>query len=342
MKLKKKTKRKIDLNDYKIIIAELKEDPIHKLNIAFALMSVIPLLIMTSLLTARFPLEKIFVGRDGMLCLIAIILALFGFSVVYMLLRKLISRMLLYSAKCKKSEELKSALLAEVSHDFRSPLTAIKIGLEDLLENSRAVFSEVQSKVLNICLSAVNKLAHFVSIVLDVSRITLTKTELERELLDFISLIEEELNLMHLLAEKNGQNLLYRKNISSVKLWADKTKLRQVVANLFSNAVKYTPPKGEIHIIVDADEGTVSLEISNTGQGIAQSEIDKIFDKYYRIKGTDKEGAGLGLAIVKEIIELHRGTIDVFSQPGKETRFSLFLPRDLRTNPRSMTAGVYK
>lgn len=340
--MKKKTKRKINLNDYKIIISELKEDPIHKLNTAYALMSIIPLLIMTSLLAARFPIEKIFVGRDGMMFLLAIILALFGFSVAYVLLRKLIGRMLFYSAKCKKSEELKSALLAEVSHDFRSPLTAIKVGLESLLENSRTAFDEVQSKLLNICLSAVNKLAHFVSVVLDVSRLTLTKTELERELLDFISLIEEELTLVHLLVEKNEQNLLYRKNINSIQLWGDKIKLRQVVANLMSNAVKYTPTGGEIHIVVDADEGTVSLEVSNSGEGIAQSEIDKIFDKYYRIKGTDKEGVGLGLAIVKEIVELHRGTIDVFSQPGKETKFSLFLPRDLRANPRSIGTGVYK
>lgn len=322
--------------DYKIIVAELKEDPIHKLNTAFALMSIIPLLIMVYLVIGRYRIYKIFMGTNGILWLVAVTLSISGFFTAYLLVRKIISKMLQYSAECRKSEELKSAVIAEISHDFRTPLTTIKVSIESLLKQTVGTLTRIQMKMLNICLSTVKRLTQFVNMVLDISRIRLTKVDIKRELVDLKVLLEEELDMVSPIARQNRQNVLYTKGGRHIELWGDKKKLRQVIANLLSNAVKHTPAGGEIRIILNADEGTAKLEVINTGEGIPKDKIDMIFDKYYSIKEPSGKGVGLGLAIVKEIVELHKGKIDVFSQPGKETRFCLLLPRDLRARPRKI------
>ncbi|MDP8297294.1 MAG: HAMP domain-containing sensor histidine kinase [Candidatus Orphnella occulta] len=323
--------------DYKLIIAELKEDPFRSLNIAFALMSMIPLLIILYLLATDHNTYSILIGTKGFLFLVAILFTILGFSTSYTLIRKVIYKMLHYSDECRKSEELKSALVSEVSHDFRTPLTTIRVSVESLIGGGIGNVSAVQAKMLNICLSTVERLTQFVNTILTIPRIKLTKVGLKREELDFNLLIDKELQIVEPLIRQKQQNISYKKERQVLEMWGDNLKLQQVVANLLSNAVKYAPIHGSINITTAATGDVVELKVANTGEGIPPNRIAEIFNKYYRVKeASDKEGFGLGLSIVKEIIELHRGRIDVFSEIGKETRFSVLLPRDLRDKPRRM------
>ena len=112
-------------------------------------------------------------------------------------------------------------------------------------------------------------------------------------------------------------------------------KLSRVIMNLLSNAVKYTSPGGRIGVALSADEDTVKFAVINTGSGIPADELEKIFNKYQRLdKHSGITGSGLGLSIVKDIVDLHKGHISVNAESGKEIKFSVVLPRDLRKAPR--------
>ena len=115
-------------------------------------------------------------------------------------------------------------------------------------------------------------------------------------------------------------------------LWADKDKVTQVIVNILSNAIKYTPSGGNITIKLLGTNNEVRFEISDTGAGIAKKDIDKLFNKFERIFAEKQEGTGLGLSIAKDIVELHKGKIWVESEIGKGSKFIFTLPRDFKAN----------
>jgi signal transduction histidine kinase len=317
--------------DYKRITAELKKDPLHTLNNAFALMFVIPMLIVLYLIIGKYKLYNIITGENSILWIICIILSLGGFFSAYIMIKQAMLRMLRYSVECRNSDEMKTALVSEVSHDFRTPLTTLKISIDTLRHMISGMLSEKHREILDLCSSAIEKLTHFVSTMLDASRLKLTKVSMKRERVDFCALIKDELNMIMPQTAQKMQKILYEKTDKSITIWGDIMKLRQVVSNLLSNAVKYTKENGEIKITLKDINGTARLDIINTGIGISEDKIDKIFDKYYQIDSNSKDGVGLGLSIVKEIVQMHKGRIEASSRLGEETQFSVFLPQDLRT-----------
>ena len=114
-------------------------------------------------------------------------------------------------------------------------------------------------------------------------------------------------------------------------LWADKDKVTQVIVNILSNAIKYTPSGGTIAIKLLGTDNEMRFEISDTGPGIAREDIDKLFNKFERIFAEKHEGTGLGLSIAKDIVKLHKGKIWVESEIDKGSRFIFTFPRDFKT-----------
>jgi signal transduction histidine kinase len=320
--------------DYKIIAAELSKDPLDTINTAFALMFVIPMLVVLYLLIGKYQLYSIVTGINSILWLICIALSLAGFFVSYIMVKKVTLKMLQYSSECRKSEELKTALISEVSHDFRTPLTTIKINISALQNITCNVFSDTHHKMLNLCLTATDKLIQFVTVILDESRLNLIKVSMKRERIDFKALLQEEIDLILPQVNQRLQKLSYVKNNDYITVWGDRLKLRRVLSNLLSNAVKHTQESGEIKIALNNIGETAMLDIVNTGKGITKDNLDKIFDKYYQIDKDSKDGIGLGLSIAKEIVQMHKGKIEVSSRLGEETKFSIFLPQDLRESRR--------
>lgn len=328
----RKDKKTEETHDYKIVISELGISPFRMIRVAFALMGVIPLLIIFYIVIGKHFLYNIFLGSDGFIIVFSILITVIGFLYAYSLVGEMAKKLLIYSSERKRSDDEKTELLMAVTHDLKTPLTVIKTGIHNLLEGIGGALSKAHTGIAELCLNAINKITGFIDELLDVTKINFLRTNLKRERFDFGKMIEDEVHGIYELAKKNKQGLNYKIQTKDSNIWADRKKLSRAVMNLLSNAIKYTPQGGRIDVALSADENSVKLAVINTGSGIPADELDRILNKFERLEKHAKvEGAGLGLSITKDIVDLHKGHLTVRSEPDKETEFSMILPRDLRT-----------
>lgn len=331
-----KTKEPESRNDYKIIISELGANPLRKIRIAFALMGIIPLLILFYIIIGKNFLYHLFLGSDGFIIGVSIFISVMGFLLAYTLVINMVVKLLSYSSERKRTDEEKTELLLAVTHDIKTPLAVIKTGIHNLLDGMAGVINQAQAEIAQVCLSAVDKTTNFINELLNLSKAVFIRMNYRRQLIDFEKIVKDEVNEIGGLAKKNSQQLGCKILAAETDLWGDKDKLSRAVMNLLSNAVKYTPDGGRIDLILSSDEDTVKFAVINTGPGIPPDKLDRIFNKHERFAQDSKiEGTGLGLSIAKDIVNLHNGHLTVKSQPGKETEFDIILPRDLRTAKRA-------
>jgi signal transduction histidine kinase len=226
--------------------------------------------------------------------------------------------------KLTELDRLKTEFLSLASHQFRSPLTAMKGYASLILEGSYgSVNPSVKDAVNKIFISA-NNLAQVVQDFLDVSRIEQGKMKYEMERVDLKDLINEVIDSLRPNIEEAGLEISLDAPLNDYFVNVDKGKFNQVFINTIDNAQKYTK-KGSITIFLSKDDGNILAEVRDTGLGIVKEEIPKLFDKFVRSKGADEvnvKGTGLGLYIVKKIIEAHEGKIWVESEGvGKGSSF---------------------
>lgn len=232
--------------------------------------------------------------------------------------------------KLKEMDKRKSIFVANVSHEFRSPLTIIREALSLVLDGTLGEIRLEQKKMLETGRNNIDRLIRLVTDLLDIAKIESGKIEMKRQEVDISSLAEEIITGYK--EELLKKQINFIKNISSLAgvIWADRDKLTEVIINLLNNAIKYTQEKGNIGIKIDGDDKEIRFEVYDSGPGIAKEYFEKIFDKFERITAEKQEGTGLGLPIAKDIVELHKGRIWVESEIGKGSRFIFTLPRDLR------------
>jgi signal transduction histidine kinase/HAMP domain-containing protein len=223
-------------------------------------------------------------------------------------------------------ERAKSEFVATASHELRSPLTSIK-GFIELLARSPESMSERQREFVDIILRSTDRLVDLVNDLLDVARIEADYVEMSRRPIDVGEAVREVVELMGPRIEAKGQTLgVYIAPTLPLAL-ADAGRVRQIVANLVTNAHVYTPEGGRIHIGAEADRAWVQLTVADSGVGMSPEEIEHVFERFYRGGGSGKApGTGLGLSIVKSLIEMHDGQIQVASEPGHGTTFRVLLP----------------
>jgi len=328
----KKQKVHDSKNDYKIVISEIGISPLRMIRIAFALMGIIPLLILFYIIIGKKFLYSLFLGSNGLITLIAIFISFAGFLYAYNVVSNMVRRLLAYSSERKQSDDEKTELLLAISHDLKTPLTIIKTGIRNLLDGVGGVLGKAHSGIAEICLKAVDRTAIFIDELLDVSKTGFIRMGFRRNLVDFSKIVKDETEAISELARKNNQNLKYKIESRNPNICADDKKISRVVMNLLSNAVKYTPNGGRIEAMVTEDENALKFAVKNSGPGIPSDKLDKIFNRYERLKEhSGIEGAGLGLSIVKEIVDLHNGHITAKSELNKETEFNIVLPKDLRS-----------
>jgi len=331
----KRSENRKDKSSYSVVIAELGSNPFGIVKIAFALMSIIPLLIIFYIVLGKNLLYRVFLGNGGLVAGIAILISVIGFIYAYKLIKDMTAKLLVYSAERRRADEEKTELLLAITHDLKTPVTVIKAGLENLMDGIGGIMNQAQLGMAKTCVNAVSKITNFIDDLLDISNLGFIRAGVRRERLDFGKLVSEEVKEISTLAKKKKHDLDYSFFARDANLWADKKKLSRAVMNLLSNAVKYTPEGGKIRVNVSGDENTIRLIVANSGSGIYPADLDKIFSKYTRLKShASTEGTGIGLSIVKEIIDLHNGHIAVKSDPDRETEFSVILPRDLRGGKR--------
>jgi len=219
-----------------------------------------------------------------------------------------------------------SDLIAELIHEIRTPLSSISTAAHLLLRPE--VSEEQRSRMVNIIQDETFRLSEMASSYLDLASFESGRAQFKEEYFDLKPLLDECALIMRTKANDRGYHLDVVIPASLPALKADRNKIKQVIINLLSNAIKYNRPSGSILVTVTTSHDELHIAIADTGIGIAVESIPHVFEKFYRAPGSEHvaSGTGLGLSICKHIVEAHRGRIDVVSEAGKGTTFTVHLP----------------
>jgi signal transduction histidine kinase len=232
------------------------------------------------------------------------------------------------SRQLQVASQHKSEFLANMSHELRTPLNAILGFSEVLAERMFGEVNEKQAEYLNDILESGRHLLSLINDILDLSKIEAGRMELEPTDFDLPGAIENTLILVRERAQRRGITLGRAVDGHLGKIHADERKVKQVLLNLLSNALKFTPEGGKIDVRAGMRDGVAEISVSDTGVGIAPEDQEAVFEEFRQVGTASKkvEGTGLGLAISRKFIELHGGRIWVTSQPGKGSTFTFTLP----------------
>jgi len=229
-----------------------------------------------------------------------------------------------------KANKAKSEFLSSMSHELRTPMNAI-LGFAQMLDyNPKEPLTAEQKKSVDHILKGGQHLLELINEVLDLARIEAGKMEMSIEDVSIRNVLDECLSLVHTMAENHGIEITVAEGLNnSVMIRADYTRSRQALLNLISNAIKYNCKNGKIAIGFDETSiGMLRISVADTGEGIPKDMLAELFQPFSRLgaENTEIEGTGIGLVITKQIIENMSGRINVESEVGKGTTFSIELP----------------
>lgn len=219
----------------------------------------------------------------------------------------------------KDSEKLKSDFISHISHELRTPLNSI-IGYTDILPLAGDLNDKQIEFVNDIKVSGIN-LLNMINEILDIAKIEAGAICLTKSIFNISKLVNEVENVIKPLLK--GRKFI--KNIENIEICADYQKLQQILINLLGNAIKFTDNDGKIILDIHKSNNTLTISVEDNGIGIAQENIEKIFEKFEKVDSNNANSTGLGLSIVKEFVKLHGGIISVKSQLGFGTKFVIEL-----------------
>lgn len=223
----------------------------------------------------------------------------------------------------KKIEKQKEDFVSIASHELKTPLTSLK-GYVQLLQQALSGSEDAMSlQLINRLDMQVNRMTNLVSHLLDTSRIKEGQLMLHKSALQIDQFILEKIQEIQLASKKHVLNVNLNANVS---LHADAERISQVLENIISNAIKYSPDASEVLITSTVKENYVVVSVQDFGMGMTKDAQKKIFERFYRVSGLRQAGLGLGLYIASEIIRRHDGEIFVESEPGKGATFTFTLP----------------
>jgi signal transduction histidine kinase/DNA-binding response OmpR family regulator len=231
------------------------------------------------------------------------------------------------SEKLKEVDKVKSRFFANISHEFRTPLTLIMGPLEQMLGDST---EKRQRKKLDLMLRNSQRLLALINQLLELSKFESGKVKLNASQRDIISFLKGTVASFELLCTQRQLDISFHTQTKKIPLFFDVGKMEEVMCNILINAIKFTPPGGKITVRAkEKPGGFVEINISDTGPGIPVEQLTHVFDRFYQSETTheyNRKGTGIGLAIAKELVELHHGEIQLQSEEGKGTEFTIRLP----------------
>jgi signal transduction histidine kinase len=223
-----------------------------------------------------------------------------------------------------KQESLKKQLTSDVAHELRTPLTTLRITIEAMMDG----ILEPSPERLK---SSYDEVLRITNIVKDLESLAIVEDgnlKLEKTEVDLVELTKQGVEkLEHQIKEKEMDVSIKG---SCSKVWVDSSRMTQVIINLVTNAIKYTKPKGTISIELSETDHEVIMDVTDNGSGIPQDELPYIFERFYRAdksRNRSTGGSGIGLTIVKSIVVAHGGRIEVQSEVGKGSTFTVILPK---------------
>ncbi len=230
----------------------------------------------------------------------------------------------------KVFDRLKSEFVAKVSHELRSPLSIIHEQLAMVLKGNTPSAAKDSQYILGRAKEKTQTLISLIGDLLDISKIEAGKGEQDAVDIQVDELIAKIIEFVHPQARQKDQSILLEVTDAAIPaLKTDPVALESIFGNLITNAIKYTPEGGKITVSIDVDNDAIQVKVADTGYGIEEKHLSKIFEKFYRIKDENTRlinGTGLGLSIVKSLIDSMHGQITVESKPKTGTTFTVTLP----------------
>jgi len=234
--------------------------------------------------------------------------------------------MLLDITERKQDEQRKNDFISMVSHELKTPITTLKGYLQLMDKRAKKLDDAFTTGALDKSLKQVTKMTSMINGFLNMSRLESGKIHIDKQLFDMADLVKEAEE--ESLASITSHQVVFAP-VEPTLVTADRDKIGQVITNLINNAVKYSPQNSIINVACVTVNNVAMLSVQDQGIGIAQDNIDQLFDRFYRVESKDTKsiaGFGIGLYICKEIIDRHKGTIGVKSETGKGSTFYFTLP----------------
>jgi PAS domain S-box-containing protein len=231
-----------------------------------------------------------------------------------------------YAHKVEEANKKKTEFVSDVSHELRTPLASIK-GFTSTVRAERDMDPDTRNEFLMIVEDEADRLTRIIEGLLDLSRVESGRIKLKKQNVRLTDLIKRDVEIVRKLAEEKQLKLSAQLPEQFPLVFADSDKMSQIIINLLSNAIKYTK-EGGVSISARKEDGHVLVEVSDTGIGIAEKDMPKVFDKFQRFEtpGIEARGTGLGLSIVKAMVEVHGGEVFFESEVGKGSKFGFRLP----------------
>ena len=225
--------------------------------------------------------------------------------------------------------ELKTDFISMVSHELRTPLTSIKGFVKLVLVEDLGPLTAQQRECLQVADREADRLTHLINDLLDISRIDAGRIVFNWEEVDLTAVTARVLQTLHPQAADQQLHLVSAVPEALPLVRGDRQRIIQILTNLVGNAIKFTPPGGQVTISAAAAPGQVVVQVADTGEGIPAQAQTRIFDRFYQVenrRANARGGTGLGLPIAKQLVELHGGQIGLRSTPGEGTTFVFTLP----------------
>lgn len=235
------------------------------------------------------------------------------------------------NAELRELDRLKSEFVSTVSHELRTPLNIIIGHAEVLQDELFGPLNDHQKRYVDNIVRSARHLLDLVENILDLSKIESGKLELNMQPFDVAEAVEEVRALLAPLAERKNIRLRVRIDPDLREVVADRLRFKQILYNLMSNAIKFTPDGGRVNVVLERlPDGWVQIVVQDTGIGIPKEHFETIFERFRQLDSSfsrEWEGTGLGLALTREFVRLHGGRIEVQSEVGKGSTFTVFLPQ---------------
>ena len=231
----------------------------------------------------------------------------------------------------REMDRAKSRFFANLSHEFKTPLTMILGPVQDLLSGKQGAVDGAARRQLEVARRYARRLTHLTDQLLDLAKLEAKEMVIRKAPGDLVSFVREVVQMHAPLAERHGVALTFQAPADHLPGYFDADLLATVLGNLLSNALKFTPEGGKVLATAAGDEADVHIRVRDTGPGIPADKLPHVFDRFYQVDGSATrrhEGTGIGLSLAKELVELHGGAISVTSEADFGTEFVVTLPRE--------------
>jgi len=229
----------------------------------------------------------------------------------------------------KVTDQLRRELVANVSHDLRTPLATLQGYIETLLIKESVLTDQERRSYLQIAIKHCTRLNRLVAELFELARLDACETKPQQEVFNLAELIEDVIQKFLLPSKQKQIQLLAKYKSTTLFVFADISLIERVIENLLENSLRFVSAGGTITIVLEEHNHKIQVQVCDNGVGIPSSELPLIFDRFYQLdknRNIENGNSGLGLAIVKRILELHNSIINVSSIPGQKTTFSFTLP----------------